>query len=44
MRKPNIIRYFPPKIAACIDCGYQDKEIVFIVEETSEKKLISAIN
>jgi len=44
MRKPKIVRYFPPKIAKCVDCGYQDKETVFIIEDTSQKTLISAIN
>lgn len=44
MRKPKIIRYFPPKIAKCLDCSYQDKEKVFIIKDTSQKTLISAIN
>ena len=44
MRKPKIIRYFPPKIAKCLDCGYQDKESVFIAEESYQKSLMSAMN
>jgi len=44
MRKPKIIRYFPPKITKCLDCGHQDNESKFINEKTPHKSLISAVN
>ncbi len=44
LRKPKVIRYFPPKIVKCLDCGHEDKESKFIREEQSHKSLISALN
>jgi len=40
MRKPKIVRYFPPIIAKCTDCGYENSENKFIKEEKSQTTII----
>ena len=33
MKKPKIIRYFPPIEVQCLDCGYANMERDFIKED-----------
>ncbi len=36
MKKPKIIRYFPPITVRCSDCGYINFEIKFIKDEKTK--------
>ncbi|MFX1235958.1 MAG: hypothetical protein ACFFBY_15635 [Promethearchaeota archaeon] len=41
MKKPRIIKYFPPVIVQCLDCEYEDSEQKFIQKEKSQILAIS---
>lgn len=36
MKKPKIIRYFPPITVRCSDCGHINLEIKFIKDEKAK--------
>lgn len=40
MKKPKIIKYFPPVIVKCLECGYEGSEEKFIKEKKVHTTLL----